>query len=159
NDSHSNLIMAHRRLTTEEKGKAVAQASDAPNDQQCERIGAPEFDTSALIMDNLLTLIGRGATRATRRQSPPAFSSRVDRHGKPFGERLPLPPTRGRPISNKIIPRLEGRSPRDTEKRRHLTQEAAKSTHERVWREKAVPSSLAAHHAHDNVRSPLTPAG
>ncbi|CAN6905609.1 unnamed protein product, partial [Brassica oleracea] len=108
---------------------------------------------------NTRSLSHQGATRATRRQSPPAFSSRVDRHGKSFGERLPLPPTRGIPISNKIIPRLEGRSPRDTEKRRHLTQEAVKSTQERVWREKAVPSSLAAHHAHDNVRSPLTPAG
>ncbi|CAN6919366.1 unnamed protein product [Brassica oleracea] len=80
----------------------------------------------------LMTNNASGATRATRRQSPSAFSSRVDRHGKPFGERLPLPPTRGRPISNKIIPRLEGRSPRDTEKRRHLIQEATKSTQERV---------------------------
>ena len=33
-----------------------------------------------------------------------SFSSRLDRYGRPFGERLPPPALRGKPLSNKITP-------------------------------------------------------
>ena len=35
---------------------------------------------------------------------PTSFSQRVDRHGRPFGDRLPLPPSRGIPLRNKLTP-------------------------------------------------------
>lgn len=34
-----------------------------------------------------------------------SFKTRIDRHGNPFGERLPLPDARGRPLQSKITPR------------------------------------------------------
>ncbi|CAG7903043.1 unnamed protein product [Brassica rapa] len=48
--------MDSRRFTAAEKGKAQLQNNQ---DQPRKRIRAPEIDTSALIMDNNLTLIGR----------------------------------------------------------------------------------------------------
>lgn len=51
--------MTYRRLTAEEKGKGPAQSSETQGEQPCKRIRAPEIDTSALIMENMLTLIGR----------------------------------------------------------------------------------------------------
>lgn len=47
--------MAPRPYTAEEKGKAKAQTSEPTR----RRIRAPEFDTSSLIRDNALTIIGR----------------------------------------------------------------------------------------------------
>lgn len=51
--------MTLQRYTSEEKGKAAANTSEDHSGQPRRRIRAPEIDTSALIMDNLLTLIGR----------------------------------------------------------------------------------------------------
>lgn len=48
--------MALRKFTAAEKGKAHANNDDA---QPKLRICAPELDTSKLIMENSLTLIGR----------------------------------------------------------------------------------------------------
>ena len=48
--------MAPRRFTVAEKGKTVAQTQTA---RTRIRIRAPEIDTSWLIMENALTLIGR----------------------------------------------------------------------------------------------------
>ena len=48
--------MASRRYTTAEKGNQVATQ---PKDGERKRIRAPEIDTSALIDENTLTLIGR----------------------------------------------------------------------------------------------------
>ncbi|RID75759.1 hypothetical protein BRARA_B02787 [Brassica rapa] len=48
--------MDSRRYTAEEKGKGTTQARD---EQVHKRIKAPVFDTSALIRENALTLIGR----------------------------------------------------------------------------------------------------
>ncbi|KAF3542986.1 hypothetical protein DY000_02009286 [Brassica cretica] len=45
------------------------------------------------------------ATQATFNPSRDStFKSRLDRHGRPFGERLPTQPARGRPLANKIFP-------------------------------------------------------
>ncbi|KAJ4885501.1 hypothetical protein Rs2_35594 [Raphanus sativus] len=33
-----------------------------------------------------------------------SFKARIDRHGRPFGERLPPPVSRGQPLANKIVP-------------------------------------------------------
>ncbi|KAH0902010.1 hypothetical protein HID58_041513, partial [Brassica napus] len=52
--------MSPKRLTTEEKGKRVANTED---ETICRRIRAPSFDNSALIQQNLRTLIGRTAMR------------------------------------------------------------------------------------------------
>lgn len=50
------LSVASRRYTTSEKGK---QFYTQPKDGERKRIRAPEIDTSALIEENTLTLIGR----------------------------------------------------------------------------------------------------
>ncbi|XP_009138599.2 uncharacterized protein LOC103862666 [Brassica rapa] len=47
-------------------------------------------------------------TRDPRHSEADPFNQRVDRHGRPFGERIPLPEFRGRPLQNKIVPSLEG---------------------------------------------------
>ncbi|WZY86451.1 hypothetical protein YC2023_032835 [Brassica napus] len=47
-------------------------------------------------------------TRDPRHSEADPFNQRVDRHGRPFGERIPLPEVRGRPLQNKIVPSLEG---------------------------------------------------
>ena len=38
------------------------------------------------------------------------YKARVDRHGKPFGERVPLPGNRAKPLQNKITPALSNAS-------------------------------------------------
>ena len=48
--------MSPRRLTAAEKGKGVIQNETEPNRR---KIRAPSFDNSALIQQNLLTIIGR----------------------------------------------------------------------------------------------------
>lgn len=39
------------------------------------------------------------------------FHQRVDRHGRPFGNRVPLPPPRGNPLKNKLAPAQQPREP------------------------------------------------
>lgn len=51
--------MTRHRYTAEEKGKAVAHNSSSQETLQRKRIRAPEIDTSNLIEENRLTLIGR----------------------------------------------------------------------------------------------------
>lgn len=87
-----------------------------------------------------------------------AFQHRVDRHGRPFGNRIPLPPARGQPLNNKIVPQAEtvkhrGSShPRDRPHPHHQSSSAASdirrvdssprgTSPQRVWREKQRPSS------------------
>lgn len=54
----------------------------------------------------------RGTEYNTAPSQDPSFSQRVDRHGRPFGERVPLQATRGRPLANKIIPNIQTTTPR-----------------------------------------------
>ncbi|KAG2245262.1 hypothetical protein Bca4012_024230 [Brassica carinata] len=51
--------MSLRRYSAEEKAKGTASATDTANLKPCKRIQAPEIDTSRLINENALTLIGR----------------------------------------------------------------------------------------------------
>lgn len=41
------------------------------------------------------------------------FNKRVDRHGRPFGDRLPLPERQSQPLRNKITPRYNGSNNRE----------------------------------------------
>ncbi|XP_013614222.1 PREDICTED: uncharacterized protein LOC106320410 [Brassica oleracea var. oleracea] len=63
-----------RRFTKEEKGKSVATSQTM---QGYRRIRAPEIDSSALIRDNALTLIGR--TLNTREQPVEALIAALNR--------------------------------------------------------------------------------
>ncbi|KAF2556191.1 hypothetical protein F2Q68_00013626 [Brassica cretica] len=54
----------------------------------------------------------RGTEYNTAPSQDPSFSQRVDRHGRPFEERVPLQATRGRPLANKIIPNIQTTTPR-----------------------------------------------
>ncbi|RID68385.1 hypothetical protein BRARA_C00544, partial [Brassica rapa] len=100
-------------------------------------------------------------TQYPRRQAAaPDFSKRLDRHGRPFGERVALPPARGRPISNKIVPRTEDTNhfERPTSNQRPLrerhqeNQGPARNTTRRsdtpVWREKIPPTNI---HLEENM--------
>lgn len=89
-------------------------------------------------------------TSPHRQATATEFSKRLDRHGRPFGDRLALPPIRGRPITNKIIPHSdsmtmerrdrESHRPQNEERAHH--REAAKLNYQRsstpVWREKSA---------------------
>lgn len=59
----------------------------------------------------------RRSPQASLQPSSDSFSRRIDRHGRPFGDRLPLPELRGRPLQNKIIP--ASNSSRDLTKTRN----------------------------------------
>ncbi|KAF2617096.1 hypothetical protein F2Q68_00042316 [Brassica cretica] len=47
------------------------------------------------------------------------FSNRVDRHGRPFGERAPTFPPRGQPLRNKVTPQIQSEAARHTRDYRH----------------------------------------
>ena len=83
------------------------------------------------------------------------FHQRIDRHGRPFGRRIPPPKVRGQPLKNKLIPprSREGASPPTTQHTRHhpqpqdnyswARQSTAGINKERssqvMWREKVQP--------------------
>ncbi|WZY92667.1 hypothetical protein YC2023_064996 [Brassica napus] len=122
------MTSSHRYSSDNESRQDLAPRRKPPS----KRIKAPAIDTSALIMENTLTMIGRtrdttrdsyGRTkhrstspgqRASQRQTghregkapmvEEPFHRRLDRHGRPFGERLPNPTTRSLPLRNKITP-------------------------------------------------------
>lgn len=61
------------------------------------------------------------------------FHQRIDRHGNPFGSRIPIAVTRGQPLKNKLIP-SRGRSeasdiPRQLEDHQHTPGGAMQETH------------------------------
>ncbi|KAL0760652.1 hypothetical protein Bca101_076802 [Brassica carinata] len=62
------------------------------------------------------------------------FNRRIDRHGRPFGDRIPLPEARGRPLQNKITPSFYRPVPPMQDTRKHRFQRSRSPV--RQWREK-----------------------
>ncbi|KAH0939236.1 hypothetical protein HID58_006697, partial [Brassica napus] len=90
-----------------------------------------------------------------------AFQHRVDRHGRPFGNRIPLPPARGQPLNNKIVPQAEtvkhrGSShPRDRPHPHHQSSSAASDIRRRlIGPPHASLSDAALESKHDQEESP-----
>lgn len=63
-------------------------------------------------------------TQTTRGLSDSSFRSRVDRHGRPFGDRLQPAASRGQPLTNKIVPKEHSLDPPVRNDRQHLTGKA-----------------------------------
>lgn len=94
--------------------------------------------SSAPAVDGLIILPSQSPTTREHRRHEP-FHQRVDRHGRPFGERVHLPTTRGRPLKNKLAPPTDA-----TRRYDEAYPPLRKEPHQNLqWREKAAPQESA----------------
>ncbi|KAJ4901157.1 Uncharacterized protein Rs2_15108 [Raphanus sativus] len=108
-------------------------------------------------------------SREVLQSSEVPFSLRVDRHGRPFGNRIPLPERRGQPIQNKIIPstntsreKLPSRTNASSHYRptppRHQTRDHPRPrsrSPQRQWREKTHHTGRQSYSEAEPCRSPV----
>lgn len=85
---------------------SFAPPPNAPTDRGTARL-PPQPYHSEICREDMITGSKRAATEVEPPRQFPAttsFEQRLDRHGKPFGDRISLPPSTARPLKNKITP-------------------------------------------------------
>ncbi|KAH0936315.1 hypothetical protein HID58_013432 [Brassica napus] len=143
--------MSRYRYTAEEKGKAVAQQSES-NEPQPHKRTLPSVHPPTLREEDFYSHQQRRVNLPHKQKAALDFNKRLDRHGRPFGERLALLPVRGRPISNKIVPHSDllasetHTADRQGEDHhgipRERTRNSARRSPHQVWRAKTPRNAL-----------------
>lgn len=134
-----------------ENGEELGVALEYENLQlHCPRVSSHTSSTAAPQEQNLLPLSRNVEHRDEQIKEP--FHQRIDRHGRPFGSRIPPPEIRGNPLKNKLIPprnpqrdnrsaNLRGRHFNRTQENNYDTRRSPEAAITRasphlVWREK-----------------------